>query len=129
MSTGPSSPSQSDSQVAQNALPLADRILWTAEQAATALGLSERTLRDLTNAGEIPVVRLAARLVRYSPDALASWAIERSESSHGQAQEMGDRDGLQAGWGRPLGRRRARRQGKAPDTLRSKPTGGDLPTR
>jgi excisionase family DNA binding protein len=118
-----SSPSPDDSHPVHDRFPIARRILWTAEEASAALGLSERTLRDLTNAGEIPVVRLAAKLIRYSPDALTAWAIERSETGRGQAPAVGKRDGLQAGWGRSLGGKRPRRN-KAPDPVRLDATGG-----
>ena len=115
--TGPKDPSRDDSHSAHDAVPMADRILLNQEEAAAVLGLTERMLRDLTNAGEIPVVRLAAKLVRYSPAALEAWAIEQSETSRGQAPTLGNRDGLQARWGRTLGRRRARR-GNAPQPVR-----------
>ena len=58
------------------ARPVAD-VLLTARQAADALGISQRTLREWTAPrGTVPVVRLG-RLVRYRPDALAEWAAAR----------------------------------------------------
>jgi excisionase family DNA binding protein len=39
-------------------------ILLTYPEAATLLGVSPRTVWNLTNAGELPVVRLARRVVR-----------------------------------------------------------------
>lgn len=53
--------------------PLATpRLLITPREAAFALSISTRKLWSLTNAGEIPCVRLG-RAVRYSPAALQAW--------------------------------------------------------
>jgi len=41
-------------------------------EAAQALGLSERTLWDLTKAGEIPHVRVGRRVL-YDPNDLRAW--------------------------------------------------------
>ena len=52
----------------------APRLLLKPLEAADALGISERKLRDLTEPhGPIPVVRVG-RLVRYRVSALESWA-------------------------------------------------------
>jgi excisionase family DNA binding protein len=52
--------------------PPLTRLLLTADEAAFALAISPRTLWTLTNAGQIPCVRLG-RCVRYAPDALQEW--------------------------------------------------------
>ena len=50
----------------------ADVLLWKAAEAAQALTISRRKLWTMTNAGEIPCVRLG-RAVRYDPAALRLW--------------------------------------------------------
>jgi len=52
--------------------PPPPRLLLTADEAAFALTISTRTLWTLTNAGQIPCVRLG-RCVRYAPEALQDW--------------------------------------------------------
>jgi excisionase family DNA binding protein len=47
-------------------------LLWKRSQAAKALGISERTLWSLTQAGTIPYVKIG-RSVRYAPDELKAW--------------------------------------------------------
>ena len=55
----------------------APAVLLTPQDAADALGVSLRTLRDLTRPhGDLPPVRLG-RLVRYRPDTLREWAAAR----------------------------------------------------
>jgi len=54
-------------------LPVAQpRLLITPSEAAFALSISTRKLWSLTNAGQIPCVRLG-RAVRYSPADLQEW--------------------------------------------------------
>jgi len=48
-----------------------------AKQAAAMLGISPRTLWQLTNSSRIPHIRLGRRIL-YRPDALRAW-LERSE--------------------------------------------------
>jgi excisionase family DNA binding protein len=48
------------------------RALFTAEEVAEALAISETLVRQLTLAGEIPCRRIG-RLVRYAPEDLASF--------------------------------------------------------
>lgn len=48
------------------------RMLITPAEAAFALSVSERKLWSMTNAGEIPCVRMG-RAVRYSPTDLQDW--------------------------------------------------------
>jgi predicted DNA-binding transcriptional regulator AlpA len=54
------------------------RLLITARDAAFALSMSPRKLWAMTNAGQIPCVRLG-RCIRYSPAELQSW-IEGQQS-------------------------------------------------
>lgn len=55
------------------------KTLLTPQEAADALGISERTLRDLTVPhGELPRVRIG-RCVRYRPAALEAWSADREE--------------------------------------------------
>lgn len=51
-----------------------------APDAARALGLSERQLWALTNAGEVPSVRLGKRLV-YPVDLLRMWLTEQGRKA------------------------------------------------
>jgi excisionase family DNA binding protein len=48
-------------------------LLITKREAAGLLGISERTLHDLTKTGTIPAVRLGIRGVRYSVRALEAF--------------------------------------------------------
>ena len=48
------------------------RVLFTAEEVAASLAISETLVRQLTLAGEIPCRRIG-RLVRYAPEDLASF--------------------------------------------------------
>lgn len=50
------------------------------ERAARMLGISPRTLQDLTKAGDIPCIRRTG-VVLYSPEALRAWAIQESKAS------------------------------------------------
>ncbi len=54
-------------------------ILLRAEQAAAVLAISERTLWQLTNDGEIPCVRIGEKGGgrRYRVEALRAWAAAR----------------------------------------------------
>ena len=52
---------------------LSGRILLTSREAATMLAISERTLWDLRNRGEIPSVK-RGRIVRFLREDLESWA-------------------------------------------------------
>jgi excisionase family DNA binding protein len=55
------------------------RLLWTSRETAAALSISERTLWKLTNAGDIPCVRIG-RAVRYDPADVSRW-IERQKNA------------------------------------------------
>lgn len=48
------------------------RALFTAEEVADALAISETLVRQLTLAGDIPCRRIG-RLVRYAPDDIAAF--------------------------------------------------------
>ena len=56
------------------------RLLLSVREAATAMGICEKTLWTLTQAGEIPVVRIG-RAVRYPVDGLREWIQKKSEDS------------------------------------------------
>lgn len=56
----------------------APRLLITPSEAAFALSISTRKLWSLTNAGQIPCVRLG-RAVRYSPADLQDWIQRQRE--------------------------------------------------
>lgn len=62
------------------------RLLLTRREAARALGISERMLWELTNAGELMAIRLPgrgaqARAIRYAVDDLRAW-IDRIKSAN-----------------------------------------------
>ena len=50
----------------------------TPRQAARALNVCEKTLYNLTRAGEIPVLKVG-RLVRYDPEDLRRWIRAHTE--------------------------------------------------
>lgn len=56
-----------------NTAPETKRLLIPKQEAADLLGISYRTLHDLTKAGTIPCVRLGVRGVRYSVKALEQY--------------------------------------------------------
>jgi excisionase family DNA binding protein len=55
-------------------------VLLIQRQAAKFLAISEKTLYNLTRCGQIPVVRIGKRGVRYDPADLRAW-VERSKST------------------------------------------------
>jgi excisionase family DNA binding protein len=57
----------------------------TPRQAARALNVCEKTLYNLTRAGEIPVLRVG-RLVRYDPEDLRRWIRSRTERKSENSQ-------------------------------------------
>jgi len=100
-----------------------ERVTLKPDEAAEALGVSARTLRDWTIGGFVPSIkRGGVRL--YSVRALERWADEASvyeEASRGRkASAVGNGVGLQADWGRPVGRRSQR----PPTPLRRDREGG-----
>lgn len=55
-----------------------EKDLVKAREAARRLGISSRTLWNLTNQGLIPAVRIG-RAVRYRPETLRTFAEERED--------------------------------------------------
>jgi len=55
---------------------MSEQMLLNPKDAAKTLAISERKLWSLTNAKEIPHVRIG-RAVRYSPDDLRAWIDEQ----------------------------------------------------
>ena len=55
-----------------------DRLLLRPQETANALGVSLRTVMDWVADGEIPVVRLGDRCLRFSVEALRQWVAARS---------------------------------------------------
>ena len=56
--------------------PETPRLLIGAREAAKALAISERTLWELTNSGDVPHVRIGRRVL-YDPDDLRAWIDPR----------------------------------------------------
>lgn len=56
------------------------RLLLSVREAATAMGICEKTLWTLTQTGEIPVIRIG-RAVRYPVDGLREWIQKKSGDS------------------------------------------------
>ena len=70
------------------------RLLLKPNEAADALGLSENGLMNLVAAGDIPVVRVGTRSVRFSIKDLEHWIAERSTwRPQTQQQAGGPSDG------------------------------------
>ena len=57
-----------------------DRLTVNRREAAEMLGISERLLWTLTNAGEVPHLRLGSRVL-YPVEALKQWVEERTNGS------------------------------------------------
>ena len=57
-----------------------ESLLVNVRIAAKMLNISERTLRTITKSGELPVVRIASRVL-YSREDLAEFIRERSQMS------------------------------------------------
>jgi excisionase family DNA binding protein len=55
----------------------APALLWNRQQAARALGISERSLFSATKSGTIPFVRIGSRVL-YSVDALKKWVDQQA---------------------------------------------------
>ena len=70
------------------------RLLLKSREAADALGISDRTLWELTARGEIPVLRIPgrgkeARSLRYDVDDLRDW-IDRQKVARNSNEEAHD---------------------------------------
>lgn len=63
------------------------RSLFTAEEVAGALAISETLVRQLTLAGDIPCRRIG-RLVRYAPDDIAAFVRTCDEHGYGPASRV-----------------------------------------
>jgi excisionase family DNA binding protein len=73
-------------QASSSATPVAiSRLLMKPREASAALGISERTLWDLTHQNVIPHVRIG-RAVRYDPADLRAW-INANKNRRGVATE------------------------------------------
>ncbi len=59
-----------------------ERLTINRREAAEMLGISERLLWTLTNAGEVPHLRLGSRVL-YPVEALRQWIEERTSGSRG----------------------------------------------
>ena len=64
-------------------------LLLTAADAAKALAISPRTLWTLTDNGEIPVVHVTPRSIRYDPRDLLAW-IDRRKATAAAGKERAD---------------------------------------
>jgi excisionase family DNA binding protein len=60
----------------ESELQIARPLLITRDEAAALLTISPRKLWSMTNAGQVPCIRMG-RTVRYCPSALREW-VERS---------------------------------------------------
>lgn len=56
------------------------KLLLTPREAAAALSLSERTLWTLTQAGDVPSLKIG-RSVRYDVNELRAWIARKQENS------------------------------------------------
>jgi len=65
------------------------RLLLRPREAAAALGIALRTLMALVAAGEIPVVRIGTRCLRFSTAALETWIRERTVTATAPAPTKG----------------------------------------
>ena len=54
------------------------RLLLRPQEASDALGVSLRTVMEWVRAGDIPVVRLGERNLRFPLDALRDWVAQRT---------------------------------------------------
>lgn len=76
---------------AHNVAPTTSPILLNARTAAQTLSLSPRTLWTLTNRGEIPVVRISSRCLRYRLVDLEEWTARRTSTSRDPIPLIRDR--------------------------------------
>ena len=57
------------------------RLLLNSREAARSLAISERSLWTLTQEGQIPVIRIGKRTVRYAVDDLLAWIGQSRQSA------------------------------------------------
>jgi excisionase family DNA binding protein len=88
-----------------------DRIVLDPDEAAAALGVSVRTLRDWTAAGWVPSIKRGS-IRLYSVDALRDWARQASRYGEGESDAEAQRPAAVPAGGRPLARRSPGRAGK-----------------
>ena len=60
-------------------IPAVEPLLLNARDTAKALSISERKLWELTNAGDIPSVRIGRRVL-YDPGDLQAWIESKKKS-------------------------------------------------
>jgi len=61
---------------------MTEAILLNESEAAAALSITQRTLREWRRRGEAPPsIRLNARVIRYRPEDLREWAVDRLRAS------------------------------------------------
>jgi excisionase family DNA binding protein len=82
--------------------------LLTARELAELLCISPDTLLRWTRAGKVPALRLPGGAIRYRPDAIEAWLVERETAGAGVEES-------------PDTPHRARRGGAYPDALSSVP--------
>ena len=75
------------------------RLLLKSREAAEALGISERTLWELTARGEIPVIRIPgrgkeARSLRYDVEDLRAWIDRQKVAGNQQSDKEAAADEL-----------------------------------
>ncbi len=76
---------RSDPTETKDRLALSDRLALRPREAARALGLSERSLRDLLP--QLPVVR-TRRAVLIPVDALREWLLSHAQSDRDKAKKV-----------------------------------------
>lgn len=54
--------------------------LWKVEDVADFLGLAVGSVYHLLSQRRIPVVRISARCVRFDPQVIEAWVVDRTES-------------------------------------------------
>jgi len=57
------------------------QLLLRRREVAQVLGISERTVQDMMKRGDLPVVRLANRTVRFPREAIVAFVEARTEIS------------------------------------------------
>ena len=62
-------------------LPPPDRPLWTIEDAARFLAVSQRTIERARNRGDFPSAVRIGRAVRFDASAVIAWALAMQEAA------------------------------------------------
>jgi excisionase family DNA binding protein len=71
----------------------------TPQEAADFLGVSVRTLRRAEKAGELPVIRINARVIRFLPPDLSLWYLSHKRNVRNSPQVSASFDGTGHGKG------------------------------